>query len=81
MIKVFKIVHGLEGVPFDDLFTFHDTITRGNGYKLFKQMQMHKNTLITYIYIVANCMAESLVRNKDDEFSHFEYMAKQSFAN
>ena len=37
MITVFKIVHGLEGVPFDDLFTFHNTITRGNGYKLFKQ--------------------------------------------
>ena len=36
MITVFKIVHGLEGVPFDNLFTFHSTITRGNGYKLFK---------------------------------------------
>ena len=36
MITVFKIVHGLEGVPFDNLFTFHNTITRGNGYKLFK---------------------------------------------
>ena len=36
MITVFKIVHGLEGVPFDDLFTFHNTITRGNGYKLLK---------------------------------------------
>ena len=37
MITVFKvIVHGLEGIPFDDLFTFHNTITRGNGYKLFK---------------------------------------------
>ena len=36
MITVFKIVHGLEGVPFDNLFTFHKTITRGNGYKLFK---------------------------------------------
>ena len=30
MITVFKIVHGLEGVPFDNLFTFHNTITRGN---------------------------------------------------
>ena len=29
-------IHGLEGVPFDNLFTFHNTITRGNGYKLFK---------------------------------------------
>ena len=36
MITVFKIVHGLEGVPFDNLFTFHNNITRGNGYKLFK---------------------------------------------
>ena len=26
----------LEGVPFDNLFTFHNTITRGNGYKFFK---------------------------------------------
>ena len=36
MITVFKIVHGLEAVPFDNLFTFYNTITRGNGYKLFK---------------------------------------------
>ena len=34
MITVFKIV---QGVPFDTLFTFHNTITRGNGYKLHKQ--------------------------------------------
>ena len=26
LITVFKIVHGLEGVSFDDLFTFHNTI-------------------------------------------------------
>ena len=37
MITVFKIVHGLEGVPFDTLFTSHNTINRGNGYKLYKQ--------------------------------------------
>ena len=36
MITVFKIVHGLERVPLDDLFTFHNAINRGNGYKLFK---------------------------------------------
>ena len=32
MITVFKIVHGLDGVPFYNLFMFHNTITRGNGY-------------------------------------------------
>jgi len=37
MITVFKIVYGLEGVPFNSLFAFHNTITRGNGYKLHKQ--------------------------------------------
>jgi len=37
MITVFKIVHDLEGVPFKSLFAFHNTITRGNGYKLHKQ--------------------------------------------
>ena len=39
MITVFKIVHGLEGVPFDSLFAFHNTITRDNGYKLHKQFR------------------------------------------
>jgi len=34
MITVFKIIHDLEGVPFDSLFAFHNTITRGNGYKI-----------------------------------------------
>jgi len=37
MITIFKIVHGLEGVPFDSLFAFHNTITRGIGYKLHKR--------------------------------------------
>ena len=36
MITVFRIVHGLQGVPFGNLFLFHNTITRGNGYKLYK---------------------------------------------
>ena len=36
MITVFRIVHGLQGVPFENLFQFHNTITRGNGYKLYK---------------------------------------------
>ena len=30
MITVFRIVHGLQGVPFENLFQFHNTITRGN---------------------------------------------------
>ena len=37
MITVFKIIHGLDGIPFDTLFKYHNTVTRGNGYKLFKQ--------------------------------------------
>ena len=37
MITVFRIIHGLEGLPFETLFTFHNTVTRGNGYKLFKK--------------------------------------------
>ena len=36
MITVFRIVYGLQGVPFENLFQFHNTITRGNGYKLYK---------------------------------------------
>ena len=39
MITVFEIVHSqLEGVPFSTSFSFHSTtVTRGNGYKLYKQ--------------------------------------------
>ena len=36
MITVFRIVHGLQGVPFGNLFLFHNTITKGNAYKLYK---------------------------------------------
>ena len=36
MIIVFRIVHGLQrglqGVPFENLFQLHNTITRGNRY-------------------------------------------------
>ena len=32
MITVFKIVHGLEGIPFEILFTFQNTVTRGNTW-------------------------------------------------
>ena len=31
-----KILNGLDGLPFDDLFSFHQTVTRTNGYKLYK---------------------------------------------
>ena len=37
MIMMYKILNGLEGLPFDDLFSFHYTITRTNAYKLYKQ--------------------------------------------
>ena len=33
---VYKIVHGLDGIHFEDIFTYSDTISRSNGYKLFK---------------------------------------------
>ena len=35
IITVFRIVHGLQGVPLENLFQLHNTITRGNGYKLY----------------------------------------------
>ena len=37
MITVFKIVHGFEGIPFETLFTFHNTVIRDNEYKLYKK--------------------------------------------
>ena len=36
MIMVYKIVHGLHDIHFEDIFTYSDTITRSNGRKLFK---------------------------------------------
>ena len=36
MIKVYKIIHGLHGSPFDISFVYHDEPT-SNGYKLFKK--------------------------------------------
>ena len=36
MIMVYKIVHGFDGICFEELFTFSDTSTRSNGYKLYK---------------------------------------------
>ena len=45
MITVFRIVHGLQGVSFGNLFLFHNTITRANGYKLYKHfchLNLHK---------------------------------------
>ena len=37
MIMVYKIIHGLDGSPFDMFFAYHDVPTRSNGYKLFKK--------------------------------------------
>ena len=37
MIMVYKIIHGLDGSPFDMFFMYHDEPTRSNGYKLFKK--------------------------------------------
>ena len=36
MIMMYKILHGLDGIAFDALFSFHHTVTRSNGYKLYK---------------------------------------------
>ena len=36
MIMMYKILNSLDGLPFDDLFSFHHTVTRTNGYKLYK---------------------------------------------
>ena len=37
-MNMIRIVYGLQGVPFENLFQFHNTITRGNGYKLYKHL-------------------------------------------
>ena len=34
---MYKIIHGLDGSPFDVFFVYHDVPTRSNGYKLFKK--------------------------------------------
>ena len=36
MLMMYKILKGLDGLLFNDLFSFHHTITRSNGYKLYK---------------------------------------------
>ena len=36
MVMVYNIIHGLDGVPFDDFFKYHDVSTRSNGFKLYK---------------------------------------------
>ena len=36
MIMMYKILNGLDGLPFDDMFSFHYTTTRSNDYKLYK---------------------------------------------
>ena len=36
MIMMYNILHGLDGIPFDDLFSYHHTATKSNGYKLYK---------------------------------------------
>ena len=56
MITVFKIVRGLKGVPFDNLFTLHNTITRGSGYKLFKHfshLNVQRFTLLKELKMIA----------------------------
>ena len=37
MIMTCKIIYGLVGMPFSDLFSYGNPTTRSNGYKLFKQ--------------------------------------------
>ena len=42
MVEVYKIVHGLEGIQFEELFEFRmahqeEHHTRGHNYKIYKQ--------------------------------------------
>ena len=68
MITVFKIVHGLEVVPFDDLFTIHNTITRGNGYKLFKHF--------SYLNVRKFSFAERIMYYNDTQLTWNRYYLK-----
>ena len=52
MIMVYKIVHGLDDVHFEDIFTYSDTTTRSNGYKLFK----HHSHLNIRKYSFSECI-------------------------
>ena len=36
MIMMYKILHVLDRIPFDELFSYHHTATRLNGYELYK---------------------------------------------
>ena len=36
MIMMYKILHGLDGIPFDDLFNYHHTVIGAHGYKMYK---------------------------------------------
>ena len=36
ILMTHKIFKCLDGLPFNDLFSFHHIITRSNGYKLYK---------------------------------------------
>ena len=36
MIMMYKILHVLDGMPFDKLFSYHHAATRLNGYNLHK---------------------------------------------
>ena len=51
MVMVYKIIHGLDGAPFDDFFRYHNTSTRSNGFKIF--------------YTVVDLMLESSVSHKE----------------
>ena len=55
----------MEGVPFDDLLTFHNTITRGNGYKLFKHFSVQKFSLAERIIDDWNQLPRFLIESPD----------------
>ena len=52
MIMVYIIVHGLDGIHFEDIFTYSDTTARSKSYKLFK----HHSRLNIHKYSFSECI-------------------------
>ena len=40
---VYKIIHGLDGAPFDDFFSYHNISTRSNGFNILVDLMLESS--------------------------------------
>ena len=68
ILQVFRIIHQIDKISFNDFFTYNQSNTRGHGYQLSKpraETRLRQNTFSHRVINVWNSLSEEVVNTND----------------